>query len=466
MDDDDDEECYDRESVASSSQQSYAVYSNVSTSDVAFKITHLYKKLAHDRDITTRDHLLASETLLEVQQGLATGQSFSKQSQMLLMCVISSLARRVVRMEECAFFAEDEAKRVAMNTQREDFIRTSIFVFITIATADFVARKCALIDDGAAQAELDMCMQRSLWSELCKPPSRKRALEPTTTESVDGVAIDPVIFERSNLEHLVGRPILSDEKSNSWAAVLHQPGNVAGAALRLASCLLRDAVNEDAFRPLMLTFAKHSSLQMHVQMLNSSLNDRDFLTLSARRFAALESKEIEASLSTVVGAAESEAGQVILRDLVLSFLLPRSIVGYRRTLSLSREASTAASASYPLITEVAHQTAMQGPELIWKNSDSELKRMCALLSGIAVLTTKGTEDITRKSTAFGGLVQLPFLETIPPHPRQPRLALVPTTRSWVLYTVSEKGVPVVELSKKGFDGLLYAALAFREKTAP
>lgn len=455
----------DGASVASSSRSYYAEGCSV---EMSSRVSSLYRKVAHEKDIPSQVHVEVSQILLKIQQGLVNGDMLSKQSQMLLMCTLSSLHRRIIRMEDTAFFADTESMRVMLKAGREDFIRTATFIFITIAIADAVARKgggaATTVERTAATVELEECMQRSLWIEVCRPPSKKRAMEPTETQSVDGVPIDPVVFERSKLEHLVDRPTLCDEKSSVWTTVLHQPGSIAGSAVRMASCMLPNAVNENAFRSLMFTFSRYSSLQMHVQMLNATLNDRDFLTLAARRFAIVASDEIEDALLPVVSAAESECGQLILRDLMLSFLLPRSVVGHRRTLALSREASTAATAGYALITETAHQTAMQGPEFIWRNSTSELKRMCALLAGIAVLTTKTTDDMVRKATAFDGLVQLPFLETVPPPLTQQRLALVPTTRSWVLYTVSPKGMPIVELSKRGFQGLLYAALAFKEHT--
>ena len=91
-----------------------------------------------------------------------------------------------------------------------------------------------------------------------------------------------------------------------------------------------------------------------------------------------------------------------------------------------------------------------------------MKRVCALLAGIAMLTTTGTDDTIRKATAFNGLVQLPFLETVPPAKRtQARLALVPTTRSWALYSLSASGKPIVEISQRGFDGLVMAVVCFR-----
>jgi len=451
----------DAVSVASSSHRSFADYSHTSSGNVSSLTQKLYHALAHDETITSKQHMRAAQVVRSIQLALVGGAVLGRTAQTLLMCTISSLYRRIVRMDEQSFFETDEHLKGALKVEKEDFMNTATLVFILISTGDLLARGRTPIDGDAAQRELDECMKRSLWLELCKPPNKKRTMDEATT-SVEGEEIDPSVFERSQMEHLVGRPMLAEENSSGWSRALYEPGATAGAAVRLSSSLLTDAFDHRPFRDLMITFARCSAQQMCVHMLRSQ-NDRDFLTLSARRFAMAASSEREEALVAIVQAGESELGQQVLRDMMLSFLLPKSVVGVRRTLALSRESATAATAGYPFITEIAHQTAMQGCEFVWKNSDSELKRLCALLSGIAMLTTKGTDDLVRKATAFSGLVQLPFLETVPPSPKQPRLAMVPTNRSWVLYSLSAKGTPVVELSKRGFDGLIFSVLAFRDR---
>ena len=66
---------------------------------------------------------------------------------------------------------------------------------------------------------------------------------------------------------------------------------------------------------------------------------------------------------------------------------------------------------------------MAGAEFIWQHSKDELERACALLAGVAILTTRGGEDPIRKKDAFVGRVSLPFFETTPPPPGVKRLAL-------------------------------------------
>jgi hypothetical protein len=457
--------CDGAESVASSSHRSYANYSDAQGGDVHKSIAKLYKLLSCDGTVTSKDHVTAADLLMAVQREMAQGSSVDRRSQTLLMCILSSLHRRTARMEELAALEQDEVMRSEVRAEREQFMQTAVLTFVVMSTGDLVARNYVSIDEDAARAELGEYMARSLWEELCQPPNRKRTIDEAFCEANGAESTDPVdpsLIERAELEALCEMPILSDPSTTAWSALLFQPGATAGAVLRLASSMLSHSVNTTPFKDLMLLFSRHSIHQMKVNTLRTR-DDGDFVCLSSRRFVDASERAREERLLAVAQAGESELGQQVLRDLMLSFLLPKSVVGTRRTLALSREASNAATAGFPFITEMAHQVAMQGCEFVWQNSKSQLKRTCALLAGFAMLTTKGTDDIVRKATAFSGLVDLPFLETAPPssNSRQ-RLALVPSERRWVIYKVSPSGMPLPEVSARGFEGLLLATLAFCE----
>ena len=150
----------------------------------------------------------------------------------------------------------------------------------------------------------------------------------------------------------------------------------------------------------------------------------------------------------------------MLRDLLLSFLLPGGIVGVRRHLLLSRAASTAAGVDYADAVNTAHSVAMAGCEYIWQHGTDPLERACALLAGVAVLTTKGGEDPMRKQDAFVGRVGLPFFETKPPASGVKRLALLTDQKRWVLYKVDKKNTPHVLCNLRGFEGLCDCLLEF------
>ena len=152
-------------------------------------------------------------------------------------------------------------------------------------------------------------------------------------------------------------------------------------------------------------------------------------------------------LLAVVSAAESEAGQTCLRDLQLSFLLPRAVVGVRRAVLLPREVNALVTKSHTAVLNAAHESALRGAEWEWRHSEDQLVRACALLAGLATLLN--TDDI-RKGDAFAGCVCLPFLETIPPEGDGVRLALLEDTDEWVAFRPAR---PEILARRPGFEGL-------------
>jgi hypothetical protein len=446
----------------SPSEVSVASY-NASGSEDSFA-KKIYKKLAHDSEITTSEHIEAVDALCKLQYTVENTGRASKQAQIKLICVVSSLHRRVIRMEEEIAWhthyqpdgkvgADMLSKVHQLKVEILNLKRTASLVFVAIVSLDVIALGGQPADAEASFQSLDDALDRSLWQELCKHSKRR-------LEVPDDVQYNEK--QRILAEDIADSPFVIHEDSSSWSKLMAQPGLLANAAVRAAGSMLSsktdDAMQE--LEKLAVIFSESTSAQMAVQMLKS---EQDFMTLATRRISQLSPQDRENALSSVVAAAESESGQSVLRDMIISFLLPRKAVGKRRTLLLSREASAKASKSYPWIASLAHEAAMQGAEHIFQNSKSELKRSVALLTGLAMLTTSGTDDVIRKATAFSGLVQLPFLETVPPRSRkQPRLALVPTTRAWTLYTLSPSGKPVVEISNRGFEGLVLCLLCFRE----
>lgn len=351
--------------------------------------------------------------------------------------------------------AADSADRVErLRSEILDFTQTATLVFVVIVTIDVAALGGTCADPDECFQRLDDSVDRCLWSELAKHSKRRQEIPEELQYNEK---------QRLVLEELADRPYVVSESSSSWSSVLAEPGALANAAVRAAGSLLNDTSSGEAFEEfarLGRLFAESTAAQMKVQLLKSNA---DFMSLATRRIGQISAADRENALFSVVSAAESESGQSVLRDLVVSFLLPKRAVGQRRTLLLSRDVAAKASKNYPWVASLAHEVAMQGAEYVFKHSKSELRRTCALLAGLAMLTTSGTDDTIRKATAFNGLVQLPFLETVPPKSRkQPRLSLVSTNRAWVLYTLSSSGKPVVEVSNRGFEGLVLALLSFRE----
>jgi len=431
------------------------------------QIKAIYALLAHDRFISTRDHTKAAEHLCALQAALCARNPVSRASQIKLICVITSLLRRITRLR-----AEAEASLQSGYVEggvdtADVFVDTLTLAFVLVAVADVSARGGVPVDSNSAEAELKQTMGRTLWSELSRVSNKRRA------EPGDGV--DELERQRLITEEIVDRRFIVSEDSSSWSTFLFQPGACAGAALRVAGGLVESASLDMMllFRDLAFVFARNTIAQMQTQMLKSC-DDRDFLTLSTQHVVYASSDECNEDLMTIILAGESEAGQSCLRDIIVSFLLPKDVIGVRRTLLLSREISARVASEYPWVAGIAHETAMIGCENVWKTSKSELKRACALLAGFAMLSTSGCgDDMIRKSTAFDGRVQLPFLECAPPAAAASSvgapckmLALVPSTRSWVIYSISHDGKPLVDLSNRGLDGLCMALLSFVKLIAP
>jgi hypothetical protein len=429
-------------------------------------VKKVFARLCHDREMSTKQHLDAAEALADAQKALESGQTVSGEAQMELAFTCAALMRRVTRMRSqiaLLQYASGEtggsssSSLDCVNHIEADIVNirhTLMLVFVVVSTADLVARGGVLADVAAARTLLNDALDRSLWVELVKQSKRR-------SEAAEDVEENE--RQRMEMEELADRPFASSEvSSSSWREALAQPGALAGAAVRVCGAMLSDASGEDdvaQLKHLADTFGRSTAAQLSIQLLRS---DRSFCSLNCQTITSTSDRDRENAMLSVVRAAESESGQAVLRDLVLSFLAPKRVVGTRRTLLLPRDVADAINKDLPWLAAIAHSAAMQGAEWVWRHSRSELKRTCALLAGVALLTTKGTDDVIRKATAFGGVVQLPFLEVPNPERRtQHRLALVPTSRAWVLYSLQSSGQPAVEVSKAGFDGLIFCVLALR-----
>jgi hypothetical protein len=242
-----------------------------------------------------------------------------------------------------------------------------------------------------------------------------------------------------------------EEFFGTLKSLLESPGvadesEVAEWALARGVSLLADA-SMDTVRPYARAFFFSSVTVLQMRCLFS---DTDFLSLGMQREGT--------SVEMIVNAADSEAGQVVMRDLYLSFVLPMKLVGVRRTLLVSREAAHAATQAHPLETQQGHHVAMQGAPSAWGQSDDVTKKTVAVLAGLACLLTREGPDPIRKCDAFGGRVVLPFLEPRPPRDRAaPRVALDRWNNRWSLFSLTANS-PEVLASGIGLAGLEVCAV--------
>lgn len=242
-------------------------------------------------------------------------------------------------------------------------------------------------------------------------------------------------------------------KAIAWKKALAiSDSDIANATIKLG-CKQLNTSSEDNIERLSHIYFRATIRDMTSRLLMQG-GDIDVCTLGSSGLASMSTLQRDEQLLTIAQGAESEAGQQIARDLNLSFQLPPSHIGMRRTLLITRACSTRAGVDFPQLVQRSHEVAMAGCEWIWLNSTSNIERMCAILAGVAVWTTTAGEDPIRKCDAFGGRVQLPFFETSQPIPKLLRITLIPQFGRWVLYRISERdGEPRIMYSQKGFHGL-------------
>lgn len=253
---------------------------------------------------------------------------------------------------------------------------------------------------------------------------------------------------------------LYDTSTSSWGDSVHKPGALCRAALVEAHSK-GSSMEMDDIATLGACFFRASAAAMATALFNAcSPPGDDFLTLGTASFLAKANDGKTERLASIADVAESEAGQTVLRDMILSFTLPRSVVGVRRTCLLTRDANAKATAEYTEILNAAHEAAMRAANYCWNEDTNEVHRMSALLAGIAVLLARNAQSI-RKDDAFDGRVDMPFLETTAPKPGVARLALLESTGEWIVYAISAStGRPDVQLRAAGFEGLCQATLSF------
>ncbi len=389
-------------------------------------------------------HLSVGRTLCKLRDAIANGEQVSKKAAMGLVCVGISLYRRHTlgdREEE----DEDTEETNALIRQ------SSALIFVLLAAIEAKNNDRGTIDVANEQAIVEQANATTL-AKVMRIPKPKRRKRRRTSEDGEGEDEDEEAgMTQAEIE------AEREERAEAWElANTVSSGMLTMSVLKLVAHSIGRRASSDDQGALADLFFRNSAACMAQNLLLKEGNG-DFVSLRA---AAGNAVPREKRLLALAQAGESEAGQSVLRDLLLSFLLPSSVVGVRRHLLMSRAASTAAGVDHADDVNTAHSCAMAGTEFIWLHGTNPLERACAILAGVAVLVTKGGEDPMRKQDAFLGRVSLPFFETTPPNPGVKRLALVPDQRRWILYKVGKDNVPSVLCNLRGFEGFCDALLEF------
>lgn len=215
--------------------------------------------------------------------------------------------------------------------------------------------------------------------------------------------------------------------------------------------------------------------------------------------------DVATAIESLVLRADAELGAQVFRDMILSFGLPREVVGLRHTLLLSRETAGHATRDHPALVEHAHAAALQGPSRVWEfgvmnaygaslddeetdsnrvdrphflqdaeRAHNELEarraarladrdaversaaeRACVVLAGLAMLFAPSARE-ARKGIAFQGRVRLPFFALpAPANGAQGTLDLL-SDGSWAFFSRVEGGLKLVHRAK-GLEGLCTCA---------
>ena len=397
---------------------------------VAQLVDRLAARTSAER-LSLLSHLSIGRTLCKLRDAIVAGEDVSKKAAMTLLCAGISMYRRHTlgdREEE----DEDSAETNALIKQ------SATLIFVLLAAIE--GRNNEPTDLEAVRGVVNAANDATLRNVLRLPRRKRKAGAEEPEEEADA--------EEGEGEE--------SETAAAWARVLTvSSGELTISVLRYVSLTIGKSSTKEHEELADLFFRNSAACMAHRLLLKNG--EHDFVSLRSQVQHEIPRHK---RLLSIAQAGESEAGQSVLRDMLLSFLLPARIVGVRRHLLMSRAASTAAGVDYADEVNQAHSVAMAGTEFIWERGADELERACALLAGAAVLTTRGGEDPIRKQDAFVGRVSLPFFETTPPKPGTKRLALVPDQQRWVLYKIGKGNSPQVLCNLRGFEGLCDCLLEF------
>ena len=372
-------------------------------------------------------HLSIGRTLCKLRDAITNDEPVSAKAAKALLCCGIAMYRRHAVGEQNDEEGEDHEETMALIKQ------SSVLIFVLLATIE--ARSSGGTADVEAAYEVVERANAATLAGVLEVRSASRKRKAPADEA-----------DKENE---------GDDDEESPPPPPATAGALTMSVLQYVAHTLRNRSSTEHERLADMFF--RTSAACMAQNLLLAHGASDFVSLKA---TADHPVPREKRLLGIAQAGESEAGQSVLRDILLSFLLPSGIIGVRRHLLLSRAASTSAGVDHADAVNQAHSVAMAGCEYIWQRGTDPLERACALLAGAAVLTTKGGEDPIRKQDAFVGRVSLPFLETTPPASGVKRLALLSDQKRWVLYKVDKKNKPHVLCNLSGFEGLCDCLLEF------
>lgn len=268
---------------------------------------------------------------------------------------------------------------------------------------------------------------------------------------------------------------------------------------------MRISNTSEALSALSMRYADVLCRQVRAQVAEA-MSVRDEL---ARRI------DVDTAMESIVLKSDAEMGSMIFRDMILSFALPRDMIGLRSTLLMTRDMCNVATAKFPKIVEHAYNASLMGASRVWEHGvldisimqgeerstlskgvksnilseaqdnmkqfeerkrremdnkttlqQSEMERACVILTGLAMAYAPSAND-ARKGLAFNGCVRLPFLSLPTRRPTAGASVLeLACDGTWVLYShSSEFGIHIVH-KQAGLAGLQIGAAILLHETVP
>ena len=353
---------------------------------IAELVARAHAKLSHAAPLSLTDHLKAAKALLAVRDRLAADEALDAKARMLLLCTGVACYRRwsvgdadgpsaTSATSATTSSAADEAAQVKESEEVKELVgETMTRIFALICASERQRQSSARADERvgvveAAREAVAAADQCALWSRIA--PSRKRPRP--HPEDGDGGGGGGGEHEDAGGE---------DDEEPSWEDVMRP---TTGEIARHALVLGMEALEGAAFATLddlSQLFFRSAGSDMTETLLMPG-GDENVVSLSiARPMAERSDAERAKRLAALAMAAESEAGQSarllsfepalphaarrtpharislqVIRDILLSFLLPSSHVGVRRTLLLTRASSTRAGVDFPELVARAHEVA-------------------------------------------------------------------------------------------------------------
>lgn len=444
-------------------------HDSLSTEHLSLKI---YKKLSCELNepLAVAAHRTVASSLLKLKNALQCNQTLGEKARLLLVYSgVAVMRRRVVGVDPeyqlellattqallFALIAMASAPRHTGNgVENEAGIEVQSPAEEEAGEADEVAEAS---DAGDSKSE-----GHAEPAEAAEPARRAKRKRATIRDSQQ-------LLSAWSAASLSDR--LSNSPKNSWVALLNDDSKLQESALsEVAFVGENDPQPMQSMEALSHIFLKSvANSSMHAA-LDSTPRSSAHCDTGAASFLTLDvasvldsARQIQTDhVANLAEAAESEAGQALLRDILASFLLPAGLIGVRNKILISRETNKLATKNYSATVNHCHNVAMRGASWTFNNDEDETSRMAALLAGLALTLIRDRSDI-KERCAFRGLVILPFIETVAPANDSCRLALISSSNTWVVFEQKNLKKPRVLFKKAGFDGFLECISVFLEK---